>query len=662
MAPLDVTLTAEVEQPDGSLAPVKLADLQQSDPAAGPGALEATQEAVRASVDALLAHLSAVGGTEVHGTVNVGNFPATYNVSDRPARQLGEVSVSNLPAVQEVEGTVDVAGVVDVGNFPADVDVRDRALRQLGHVHVDNQLDLTALATGARQDAQTALLTTLAGVDYATGADVDQVVARLDAIATNTADIKLDADHLSIEADAINLNTDGVEARLDTLNGKDFATQATLVQVLARANLLASEQTLAAISAQLPTALSGDGGLLSHVTNFPAVFHVDDNGGSLTVDGPLTDVQLRATPVPVAQSGMVTVDSELPAAAALSDALDRASVVPIVGAAGLLDNGVNLVRMRGAGSSSAERSSLGHVAMVPYIMGAGTGNVAPVVGAGDGLTVTGVAAAGNEVYNGASWDRMRSAAAATGTTGTGVQGVSPMVKGVANYNPLAAAVALGDGDTGVTALATHASLWNGATYDRTRSIPTLSYGAAGNTTGVGIAGVAALMIDNGSLGLVAPGNARIADTHSGSNLPAAGLYGWNSASWDRWRANWTGTFLSSAARTTTTTSAAVVNYNGSYLQVILDVTVASGTGGLQVKIEGRDAAASAKWFQLNATPTAVTATGTYVYEIGPGASGAASGGVVQRTAGMVPRDVRVTVTHGDGSSYTYTVGLVLGVG
>lgn len=35
------------------------------------------------------------------------------------------------------------------------------------------------------------------------------------------------------------------------------------------------------------------------VNNFPAVQPVSDNGGSLTVDGPLTDAELRATPIDV---------------------------------------------------------------------------------------------------------------------------------------------------------------------------------------------------------------------------------------------------------------------------------------------------------------------------------------------------------------------------
>lgn len=46
------------------------------------------------------------------------------------------------------------------------------------------------------------------------------------------------------------------------------------------------------------TQASGGGGSVT-VTNFPASQTVDDGGLSITVDGPLTDAELRATPVPV---------------------------------------------------------------------------------------------------------------------------------------------------------------------------------------------------------------------------------------------------------------------------------------------------------------------------------------------------------------------------
>src|SRR5574343_1249515 len=92
------------------------------------------------------------------------------------------------------------------------------------------------------------------------------------------------------------------------------------------------------------------------VSNFPAVQPVSDNGGSLTVDGtvgisgtvpvsgPLTDSQLRASPVPV--SGTVTANAgtgpwpvtdnggSLTVDGPLTDAQLRATAVPVSMAAG----------------------------------------------------------------------------------------------------------------------------------------------------------------------------------------------------------------------------------------------------------------------------------------------------------------------------------------
>ena len=72
-----------------------------------------------------------------------------------------------------------------------------------------------------------------------------------------------------------------------------------------------------------PVPVSDAGGTLS----------IDDGNGSITVDGPLTDTQLRATAVPV--SGPLT-DTQLRAAAVpvsgpLTDTQLRASAVPVSG-------------------------------------------------------------------------------------------------------------------------------------------------------------------------------------------------------------------------------------------------------------------------------------------------------------------------------------------
>lgn len=75
-----------------------------------------------------------------------------------------------------------------------------------------------------------------------------------------------------------------------------------------------------------PVPVSDAGGVLS----------VDDGGGSLTVDGPLTDGQLRATAVPV--SGPLT-DTQLratavPVSGPLTDTQLRATAVPIADGGG----------------------------------------------------------------------------------------------------------------------------------------------------------------------------------------------------------------------------------------------------------------------------------------------------------------------------------------
>lgn len=131
------------------------------------------------------------------------------------------------------------------------------------------------------------------------------------------------------------------------------------------------------------------------------------------------------------------------------------------------------------------------------------------------------------------------------------------------------------------------------------------------------------------------------------------LFSTASAGLDRSRANDALTLLAAAARTATTSSPDQTNFNWRGLQVVLNVTAASGTGGLIVTVQGKDPV-SGNYYNLNANPAGVTATGTYVYEVYPGV-GAAGGGVTQRISGILPRTFRVTVTAGDGSSYTYSV-------
>jgi hypothetical protein len=140
---------------------------------------------------------------------------------------------------------------------------------------------------------------------------------------------------------------------------------------------------------------------------------------------------------------------------------------------------------------------------------------------------------------------------------------------------------------------------------------------------------------------------------AGNGLLAVGPALWNGTTYDLEHPNWTGTALASAARTTVQ-SVDLTNYNARGIQVILNVTAASGTGGLTVNIRGKDPV-SGNYYILHAAPTAVTATGLKVYELYPGI-GAAAGDLTARASAILPRSFNLQVAVGDASSYTYSLG------
>jgi len=151
-----------------------------------------------------------------------------------------------------------------------------------------------------------------------------------------------------------------------------------------------------------------------------------------------------------------------------------------------------------------------------------------------------------------------------------------------------------------------------------------------------------------AIGSAIPANAVMLGLSDGANLQAM-------------RGNTEGTLLASAARTTSTSSPFQTNYNAAGVFVVLNVTAASGTGGLTVKIWARDTYSSTS-IQLNPDPTAITAIGRYGYMLYPGASAsgiAGAGWVNQFIPAALPRTWYVEVRHGDTSSYTYSVSYAL---
>lgn len=117
--------------------------------------------------------------------------------------------------------------------------------------------------------------------------------------------------------------------------------------------------------------------------------------------------------------------------------------------------------------------------------------------------------------------------------------------------------------------------------------------------------------------------------------------------------NTSATLLASAARTSSTQSADQTNASCKSVVVFLNVTSAAGTGGLTVRILGKDPA-SGNYFLLNAAPTVVNSIGQYGFVLGPGCV-SSGGSIWQTTATVLPLAWAVQVAHSDSSSYTYSL-------
>lgn len=121
---------------------------------------------------------------------------------------------------------------------------------------------------------------------------------------------------------------------------------------------------------------------------------------------------------------------------------------------------------------------------------------------------------------------------------------------------------------------------------------------------------------------------------------------------NRQRGNTDATFLASAARTATQTSADLLNYNAKGINVILDMTVA-GSGSVTLTINAKDPT-SGKYYPILAG-AAVVSNSTNVYSIYPG--GSVTSNVSANAA--LPRTFQIVVTANNANSMTYSVGYSL---
>lgn len=137
----------------------------------------------------------------------------------------------------------------------------------------------------------------------------------------------------------------------------------------------------------------------------------------------------------------------------------------------------------------------------------------------------------------------------------------------------------------------------------------------------------------------------------------AAKMGSNGTTLDIERHNLDVTLLASSARTATTNSADQTNHNGRGVLVTLDVTSVTDTPSVVLAIEAKDPA-SGKYEPL-LTATAVTATGTHSYIVYPGGDVTASECIVKSVGFPLPRTWRVSMTHADADSITYSVGAMV---
>lgn len=185
-------------------------------------------------------------------------------------------------------------------------------------------------------------------------------------------------------------------------------------------------------------------------------------------------------------------------------------------------------------------------------------------------------------------------------------------------------------------------------------LPTASYGNNDTNSGTSaIVGTAAFNLLYGSGGWERLRSVSSANDALATGVPLSGGFLYNGTTWDRFRNNISGTALASAARTGTTVSSDLVNYNHSGVVVSLYVTAASGTGGLQVAIQMKDTIGNV-YRQINATTSTYTSTGQYVFMLYPGID-AVNSNNNQNVSQVLPQQFRIQVTHGDASSYTYSV-------
>lgn len=265
-------------------------------------------------------------------------------------------------------------------------------------------------------------------------------------------------------------------------------------------------------------------------------------------------------------------------------------------------------------------------------------------------------------FNGSTFDRLRSTgnnADAVGTSSTGNQQMAGFNYGFngTTYDRMRTggnnADALATSSLGIQHHNAFNMGFNGTTFDRLRSGGNNADGVA--TSSAGIQNMNAFnLIYNGTTYDRQLSAYNMMNGMSGKGMAANTNMAYNGATYDNVYNNSTGTFLASGARTTTTTSPTATNFNARGIAIYLNITIASGTGGLTVGLFTTDPI-SGNAVLIGQASSAVTTVSINKYMFYPSLTAAVTGNY-QTFNAAIDRTVWAKVTHGDATSYTYSVG------
>jgi len=150
------------------------------------------------------------------------------------------------------------------------------------------------------------------------------------------------------------------------------------------------------------------------------------------------------------------------------------------------------------------------------------------------------------------------------------------------------------------------------------------------------------------------------DEENGNRMMAVNNYGYNGADMDRWRNNFEGTALASAARTAATNSPEIKNHNGRGLVIYVNVTLDPASAAITPSLRTGDPV-SGTYDVIWTAAAAISATGLYSYQLGPGLLATAGGSYTDTENILLPRSLQISMGVADGDSMTYSVAYCLTV-